>query len=114
MVDEEHIDNIRGAYYNHVKEETVGDPVLVVTDIFDYIIEPHDVYDCYMFGDNIRTSDGDICTFNYSHIDGDYFGAYPAFDCIGRFYLFGGDLSYVNECDVDDIFSAYRCASTVW
>lgn len=113
VVDEEHLDNVRGAYYDHVKEETVGDPVLVVTDIFDYIEKPSDVYECDMFSDDIRTSKGDIYTFNYGHIDGDYFGAYPAFDCIGRFYLFGADSSYVNDCDVDGIFNAYRCAKAL-
>ena len=49
-----------------------------------------------------------ISTFNYETIDGDYFGAYPAADEKGRFYLWGDDASYI--WGVDRVELAYDIA----
>ena len=55
----------------------------------------------------------DIYPFNYETIDGDWFPAYPAATDDGRFYLFGGDSSYINEKDelrMEYAYMAARCA----
>lgn len=47
-----------------------------------------------------------IYAFNYETIDGDFFGAYPAADNRGRFYLFGADSNYINSEDVPRVENA--------
>lgn len=51
-----------------------------------------------------------LCPFNYETVDGDYFPAYPAATRDGRFYLFGGDSSYINPEDEIRMENAYRIA----
>ncbi len=51
-----------------------------------------------------------ITPFNYEFIDGDWFGAYPAADEYGHFYLFGDDSNYFNEEDEDRVEKAYTKA----
>lgn len=57
---------------------------------------------------NIDNSD--LYPFNYETIDGDNFPAYPAATRDGRFYLFGGDSSYINPEDEIRMENAYRIA----
>lgn len=52
----------------------------------------------------------DIYPFNYELIDGDYFGAYPAADKHGHFYLWGDDSNYINGEDIERVERAYRFA----
>lgn len=52
----------------------------------------------------------DIYPFNYFLIDGDYFGAYPAADYKGHFYLWGDDSNYINDEDVQRVEMAYAKA----
>ncbi len=47
-----------------------------------------------------------IFAFNYDTIDGDYFGAFPAADSSGKFYLFGDDSNYINQEDVPRVKNA--------
>ena len=49
-------------------------------------------------------------TFNYQSIDGDFFGAYPAADEYGRFYLWGDDGSYIIQKDYERVRQAYQIA----
>ena len=51
-----------------------------------------------------------VYQFNYKHIDGDYFAAYPAADKNGRFYLWGDDSNYINRDDVERVELAYEKA----
>lgn len=51
-----------------------------------------------------------VYPFNYETIDGDYFGAFPAADSNGHFYLFGDDSNYINKEDVDRVENAYTKA----
>lgn len=51
-----------------------------------------------------------VYPFNYEHIDGDNFGAYPAATRDGKFYLFGADSSYVNKDDEEWVERAYDIA----
>lgn len=84
----------------------IENPVLVLTEI-----PAHGVFaDWYAMkaGDNMNGIE--IYPFNYYTIDGDYFGAYPAADSYGHFYLFGDDGSYINEEDVPRIIKAYDLA----
>lgn len=50
---------------------------------------------------------GWIGYYSYQTIDGDYFGAYPAADSKGHFYLWGADSNYVNREDFDRVKYAY-------
>ena len=52
----------------------------------------------------------DIYPFNYELIDGDHFGAYPAADSYGCFYLWGDDSNYINREDVDRVEKAWTKA----
>lgn len=51
-----------------------------------------------------------VYKFNYKHIDGDYFAAYPAADDNGRFYLWGDDSNYINVDDIERVEFAYEKA----
>ena len=49
--------------------------------------------------------------FSYLTVDGDCsFGAYPAADDKGHFYLFGADSNYINSEDVPRTINAYKKA----
>ena len=78
---------------------TIENPLLVVGNI------PKQGY-CYNLEE--EGIDG-VYTFNYSTIDGDCFGAYPAAHD-GKFYLWGADSSYINSCDVEGVEHAYDLA----
>lgn len=52
----------------------------------------------------------EIYPFNYALIDGDNFGAYPAADSYGCFYLWGDDSNYINREDVDRVEKAWTKA----
>lgn len=56
----------------------------------------------------------DLYSFNYRTVDGDYFGAYPAADSYGRFYLMGADSNYIpskEDCwRVEDAYEKARQA----
>lgn len=45
--------------------------------------------------------------YNYQTVDGDFFGAFPAADDKGRFYLMGDDDNYINLDDVPRVRNAY-------
>lgn len=77
--------------------------VLVVGDIPPYGCYA-DSYEMKVYESNFDTN---VRFFNYSLIDLDDFGAYPAADKYGRFYLFGDDSSYINREDVDRVIAAY-------
>jgi hypothetical protein len=51
-----------------------------------------------------------IYPFNYELVDGDNFGAYPAADNQGHFYLWGDDSNYINREDVDRVENAWAKA----
>ena len=55
----------------------------------------------------------DICPFNYDLIDDDCFGAYPAADRYGNFYLFGDDSNYINDEDANRVMLAYTVARCI-
>lgn len=52
----------------------------------------------------------EIYPFNYELIDGDHFGAYPAADSDGCFYLWGDDSNYINYEDTDRVEKAWTKA----
>jgi len=51
-----------------------------------------------------------IYPFNYELVDGDNFGAYPAADSQGHFYLWGDDSNYINREDIDRVENAWAKA----
>lgn len=53
---------------------------------------------------------GDFTFFSYRFIDGDDFGAFPAADKHGNFYLFGDDSNYINRDDEEYVELAYTVA----
>lgn len=67
-------------------------PILVVGNI----PLPEDATDSYALGVYEGMNGTGILPFNYELIDGDCFGAYPAADEKGRFYLFGDDSNYID------------------
>ena len=81
----------------------IENPILVVGNI-PKCSEPHHAYlldTSYEFG---------IEYYSYLTIDGDSFGAYPAADWRGHFYLWGADCNYINSEDVQKVFNAYQKA----
>lgn len=82
---------------------TIENPVLVL----DRIPNPYE-YPCDCFYS--RSDWNDIDPFNYMLIDGDWFGAYPAADQFGRFYLWGADGNYINNSDVKRVQEALKTA----
>lgn len=86
----------------------IQNPVLLVGDIPN----PEEYYAGWL-GDVLKNNermDGvDIYSWNYELIDGDFFGAYPAVDEEGHFYLDGDDSNY-QTADLDVIRQAFRNA----
>ena len=80
--------------YADFYEVIKGNPVLVVGNIPN-AGEEHCCWDYDWF-------------FSYRFIDGDDYGAYPAADKHGNFYLFGGD--YINWDDEEYVALAYTVA----
>ena len=79
--------------------------ILVVGDI------PNDAEDFYCMERKCRFGSVYGVTYNnYVGIDDDDFGAMPAVDHLGHFYLFGQDSNYVNDEDVERVNMAYRAA----
>ena len=96
------------AKYDAILEEWVKKnllPVLVVGDIPEYAEDFNVMDKRYPFG-----SACGIAYNSYEGIDGDSFGAMPAADKAGRFYLFGQDSNYVNKEDVERVTRAYLAA----
>lgn len=58
--------------------------------------------DCYYPMD-----DGLLSPFNYELIDQDFFGAFPAANSIGQFYLWGDDSNYIRREDIERVEKAY-------
>lgn len=79
-------------------------PILVVGNIPPFK-GSHDSNACFSYDcmDGVKG----IYPFNYYHIDGDYFAAYPAADKHGRFYLWGDDSNYINREDIERVEKAY-------
>ena len=81
-------------------------PVLIVGNIPDpiqYTANSDDLH-CYD-----RMNGIDIYPWNYYLIDGDHFGAYPAVDAAGHFYLDGDD-SHYTTVDPRIICNAFKAA----
>ena len=78
-------------------------PVLIVGNIPDPIRYADDLH-CYDCMNGI-----DIYPWNYYLIDGDYYGAYPAVDATGHFYLDGDDCNYTTV-DSRIIYNAFKAA----
>lgn len=83
------------------KEDRDGFPLLVVGKIPASFHEMFDICNESMNG---------IYPFNYETIDGDEFGAYPAADADGHFYLAGADSNYINDEDVPRVNFALTMA----
>lgn len=83
-------------------------PILVVSNI----PLPEDATDNYALGVYEGMNGTGILPFNYELIDGDCFGAYPAADEKGRFYLFGDDSNYIdgNLSRVEAAYARARAA----
>ena len=81
-------------------------PILIVGNIPDpiqYTADPDDLH-CYD-----RMNGIDIYPWNYELIDDDHFGAYPAVDAAGHFYLDGDD-SHYTTVDPRIICNAFKAA----
>lgn len=81
-------------------------PVLIVGNIpnpIQYDAQCDDLH-CYD-----RMNEIDIYPWNYYLIDGDYYGAYPAIDAAGHFYLDGDDCNYTTV-DPRIICNAFKAA----
>ena len=81
-------------------------PVLIVGNIpnpIQYDAQCDDLH-CYD-----RMNEIDIYPWNYYLIDGDYYGAYPAIDAAGHFYLDGDDCNYTTV-DSRIICNAFKAA----
>lgn len=87
---------------------TIGaeNPVLIVNKIPG----ERECWDWYKLHAGEKMNGIDIYPFNYKLIDGDYFGAYPAADEHGHFYLWGDDSNYINSEDIERVERAYRFA----
>ena len=83
-------------------------PVLIVTEIPN-VQTAYDCIDTSLFG-SYESIGHDIYPFNYSTIDGDYFGAFPSADNKGRFYLMGDEGSYLIKEDCPRLIKAYQKA----
>ena len=102
------INKFAGSYCEDQKDDWVENwveiknPILIVDRIPD---------DPVWIEDNMDGMDGtNIYPFNYQLIDGDYFGAYPAADKHGNFYLWGDDGNYINYEDMGRVVRAYNMA----
>jgi hypothetical protein len=82
-------------------------PILIVNKI----PEPHCSFDWNSLSAGNGMNGFSIYPFNYSTIDGDYFGAYPAAHD-GKFYLMGDSMDYIRNDDVPNIEFAYTAART--
>lgn len=72
---------------------TVENPVLVVGSIPEH---------------GVSRPEEDSVYYQYGFIDGDEcFGAWPAADDRGRFYLWGADSNYINSEDIPRVLTAY-------
>lgn len=95
-----------GADASKINVFSGGYPVLVVSRIPDE--------NCCYDGEALKAYKGmdgtDICPFNYSTIDYDWFAAFPAADAEGHFYLAGDDCNYIHPEDTDRIEKAYAAA----
>ena len=90
---------------NGVTDNGIG-PVLIINKIPGEN-ESSDSYGLHAY----EPMDGiEIYPFNYETIDGDNFGAYPAADSYGCFYLWGDDSNYINHEDVDRVEKAWTKA----
>jgi hypothetical protein len=90
---------------NGVTDNGIG-PVLIINKIPGES-ESSDSYGLHAY----EPMDGiEIYPFNYELIDGDCFGAYPAADSDGCFYLWGDDSNYINYEDTDRVEKAWTKA----
>lgn len=89
-----------------IREFALSNPILIVHKIPEHGAS----YSWSKLSAGDRMNNIDIYPFNYELIDGDYFGAYPAADRYGHFYLWGDEGNYINDCDVPRVEKAYDLA----